>query len=169
MPRLYSHPCEYRKIILADHLYIYIYMGETPPGGHLLSKHFIFPSFIEKWPEKTQIVGVFHVSKLSLLLSAFFCLSFSSLPLLFDILKPKKVPTRWGLWHIYIYIYASCQELPSCRWIFSLGPWQHLLSRLGFAGWRPFCTRQAFQQKVTWQHLRLAQHVCETHKRIAHV
>ena len=26
------------------------------------------------------------------LLSAFFCLSFSSLPLLFDILKPKKVP-----------------------------------------------------------------------------
>ena len=34
------------------------------------------------------------------LLSAFFSLSFSSLPLLFDILKPKKVPTRWGLWHI---------------------------------------------------------------------
>ena len=32
------------------------------------------------------------------LLSVFVCLSFSSLPLLFDILKPKKVPTRWGLW-----------------------------------------------------------------------
>ena len=40
-------------------------------------------------------------------LTAFFCLSFSSLPLLFDILKPKKVPTRWGLWHIYIYIFFS--------------------------------------------------------------
>ena len=37
------------------------------------------------------------------LLSAFFCLSFSSLPLLFDILKPKKVPTRWGLLYYYVY------------------------------------------------------------------
>ena len=46
--------------------------------------------------------GVFLVSKL-FLLSTFclFCLSFSSLPLLFDILKRlKKVPTRWGLWQI---------------------------------------------------------------------
>ena len=41
------------------------------------------------------------------LLSAIFCLSFSSLPLLFDILKPKKVPTRWGLWHIYIYPFMT--------------------------------------------------------------
>ena len=36
------------------------------------------------------------------LLSAFFFLSFSSLPLLFDILKPKKVPTRRGLWLVVI-------------------------------------------------------------------
>ena len=51
-------------------------------------------------------MGVFHVSQF-FLLSYFclFCLSFSSLPLLFDILKPKKVPTRWGLWHIYICLY----------------------------------------------------------------
>ena len=34
-----------------------------------------------------------------------FCLSFSSLPLLFDILKPKKVPTRWGLWHKFVTVF----------------------------------------------------------------
>ena len=38
------------------------------------------------------------------LLSALFCLSFSSLPLLFDILYSKIVPTRWGLWQIYVVI-----------------------------------------------------------------
>ena len=36
-----------------------------------------------------------------------FCLSFSSLPLLFDILKPKKVPTRRGLWRIFFYLKYS--------------------------------------------------------------
>ena len=63
----------------------------------------------KKRPEKhTQIYGEFHVSKFFLLSSfCLFCLSFASLPLLFDISKPKKVPTRWGLWHIFIVVSPS--------------------------------------------------------------
>ena len=68
-----------------------------------------------------KFVGVFDFSQF-FLLSCFclFCLSFSSLPLLFDILKPKKVPTRWGLWHIYIHIYIYVVPSGSmCQfWVF---------------------------------------------------
>ena len=72
--------------------------------GTFYPKKSIFPQFYsKKWPEKkTQICGGFMFPSFFFsLLSAFFCLSFSSLPLLFDILKPKKVPTRWGLWLIF--------------------------------------------------------------------
>ena len=90
-------------------MYVYIYMGETPPGGYLLSKNFIFQFYSKKMARKKkknpQICGGFSCFQVFFFFSAFFCLSFSSLPLLFDILKPKKVPTRWGLWHIYIYIF----------------------------------------------------------------
>ena len=67
--------------------------------GTFYPKKSFFPSFIEKWPEKkpTNLWGDFHVSKFFSSFCFFFCLSFSSLPLLFDILKPMKVPTRWGL------------------------------------------------------------------------
>ena len=68
-------------------------MGETPTGGHLLVKNLSFPQFYSKhWPRKTptKTWGFFMFpSFFFFLLSAFFCLCFSSLPLHFDILKPK--------------------------------------------------------------------------------
>ena len=68
------------------YIYIYIY-GKTPPGGYLLSKNFIFPSFIVKHGQKKptnswRVFACFQVF-FFFLLSAFFHLSVSSLPLLF--------------------------------------------------------------------------------------
>ena len=86
---------------------IYNIRGRPHLGGTFYPNISLFPSFIVNMAKKNhhKFVVVFHVSKFFLLSSfCLFCLSFSSLPLLFDILKPKKVPTRWGLWHAYIYI-----------------------------------------------------------------
>ena len=70
------------------------------------------PKFYSKnWPRKTptNLWGFFMFpSFIFFLLSAFCCLCFSSLPLHFDILNSKIVPTRWGLWHIYIYVLHLC-------------------------------------------------------------
>ena len=99
---MYSLPSLFLYVCMHVCVCIYIYGGETPPGGYLLSKNFtFFLSFVVKMARKARThtyVGVFMFpSFFFFLLSAFFCLSFSSLPLPFDILKPKKVPTRWGL------------------------------------------------------------------------
>ena len=46
------------------------------------------------WPRRW---GFFMLTSFFFFLSAFFCLNLPSLPLLFDILKLKHLPTRWGL------------------------------------------------------------------------
>ena len=78
------------------------FWGRPHLVGTFYPKISFFPSFIVKngQNKNPQIRGCFScfLFFLFFLLSAFFCLSFSSLPLLFDILKPKKAPTRWGLW-----------------------------------------------------------------------
>ena len=71
--------------------------------GTFYPKISFFPSFIvETWKHEKppQICGGFSCFQVfsSFFFLPFFCLIFSSLPLLFDILKPKKVPTGWGLW-----------------------------------------------------------------------
>ena len=67
--------------------------GGDPTWWVPFIQNFMFLQFYRK----TQICGGFSCFQVFLLSS--FCLFlpyFSSLPLLFDILKPKKVPTRWG-------------------------------------------------------------------------
>ena len=49
------------------------FKGETPPGGYILSKNFTFPPILFMFP-------IFFF----FLISVFFCLGFSSLPLLFS-------------------------------------------------------------------------------------
>ena len=83
--------------------YIHKNGGDPNWWVHFIQKIHFFPSFIVKNGQEKppQICGGFSCFPVfsSFLFLPFCCLSFSSLPLLFDILKPKKVPTRWGLWH----------------------------------------------------------------------
>ena len=77
--------------------------GRPQLVGSFWSKSLTFPSFVvtlrlgaKKTP--TKRVGVVVLPSLFFFLqSAFFCLSFPCLPLLFDALKPKLLPTRRGL------------------------------------------------------------------------
>ena len=78
------------------YIYLSIYRGDPTWWVPFIQK-FHFPQIYSKNGQKTQICGFF--------LSAFFCLSFSSLPLLFDILKPKRYPPG-GLSGIYTYTYT---------------------------------------------------------------
>ena len=76
-------------------LHMYIYGGDPNWWAHFGQKSQFFPSSIVKIGQEKphKNVGVFMFpSFFFFLLSAFFCLSFSSLPLLFDILKPKICP-----------------------------------------------------------------------------
>ena len=109
-------------------VYIYIYGGDPNWWAHFGQKSQFSPSFIVKIGQEKppQICGGFSCFQVFLLSSfCLFCLSFSSLPLLFDILNSKIVPTRWGslayIWGrpqlvgtfwskisiIYIYIYID--------------------------------------------------------------
>ena len=97
--------------IIYIYIYIYIYMGGRPQlVGTFWSKNQKFPNFkVKLAKKKRQKGGDFHVSKFlpSFFLSVFFCLSVSSLPLLFDILKPIICPPPdevFGKKKIYIYI-----------------------------------------------------------------
>ena len=73
--------------------------------GTFYPKKFTFsPLYSKKWPRKEkppQICGGFSCFPVfsSFLFLPFFALVFLLSLLLFDILKPKKVPTRWGLSH----------------------------------------------------------------------
>ena len=97
-------------------IYIYIYGGDPTWWVPFIQKSHFSQFYSKQWPEQTPTNLCFFFmfpSFFFFLLSAFFCLSLSSLPLLFDILKPKKVHTKWGLWHIYIYIYEIFLDVSS--------------------------------------------------------
>ena len=96
--------CNLAQIITSQHIYIYIW-GRPQLVGAFYPKN-SFSQFYRK--KNLHLWGFFMFPGFFFfLLSVFFCLRFSSIPLLFDILKPKRVPTRWGLWHIYIYIHPK--------------------------------------------------------------
>ena len=86
------------------YIYTYNYMyGKTSTGGQCLVTNLKFPQFIVEIGKDNPPppVGIFMFpSFFFFLLPAFFCLGFSSLPLLFNILKPKHLLTRSGLRHI---------------------------------------------------------------------
>ena len=76
-----------------------------------LSKNFIFLSFKVKNGQKKnpQICGGLHVSNFFVVSAIFLCLSFSSLSLLFDILKLKKVHQVGSL-----ALFSPVIFLPTC-------------------------------------------------------
>ena len=59
-------------------------MGETPPGGYLLSKHFTFPSFIVKNGQKKTHKFVGGFSRFQVF-SSFFFLPFFALVFLLSL------------------------------------------------------------------------------------
>ena len=88
---------------------IYLFGGDPIWWVPFIQK-FHLPSFIViNGQKKTHICGGFSCFQVFFFFFfLFFCLSFSSFPLLFDILKPKKVPTRWDLWHLFLCLPCMC-------------------------------------------------------------
>ena len=94
-------------------VYIYIWGAITSISGPKKGQHFKFyPVSKEKNKHPHLVWGFFTFQCfVFFLIFAFYCISFSSFPLLLDFLKPKSGPSNEVIGYgaiLYIYIYSLC-------------------------------------------------------------